>query len=272
MKSKFEFFSLKASSVVSAFASGILTELLIQFLDFSRYAINLNSNTEGIVYIEQVGSNELIIIALTAVVYIVLFCFLNYVIPFLIFRLRSIKYRGKLRYSKKQIVSKYNDIRLNLISLLDKASEYSDECCFKRMTSSFECISLEVNELYKIFCASSNRNKSSIKSAFRMHEARTHKTLLSDIGHYISLYDYLMLLKSIEEFYDELLCSIVGKTADNGIVNSTPLSQTDFSEMLIESANRYDLPKNLLYDFYTDIIGMKERICKLIQKAYDVTM
>lgn len=270
MKSKFESFSLKASSVVSAFASGILTELLIQFLDSSRYVINLNSDTDGIVYIEQVDSNALVIIALTAVVYFVLFCLLNYAIPFLFFRLKSIKYRGKLRYSKKQIVSKYNDIRFNLISLLDKASVYSDECRFKRIISSFECISLEVNELYKIFCASSNRNKSSIKSAFRMHEARTHKTLLSDIGNYISLYEYLMLLKSIDDFYDELLCSIVGKKADNGIVNSTPLSQTDFNKASINSEDRYDLPKKLLYDFYTDIIGMKERVGKLIQKAYDV--
>lgn len=182
---------------LSAIASGILTNVIYDELFPYYYEKIESSNSIMFIQIEQFNFFEKILIIMT--IFFVVWFLLSVIIPFIIKKIKDLSYKKRKVYSKKDIMTNYNNINKNVQKLIESnIIILSDENFKYNNTVLASEISNNINNLYKIFCPSKNAQKRIVKSAFRQGNT------INDIGKYISHYEFEALLNNIEIIFNSI--------------------------------------------------------------------
>lgn len=207
MKKSLKEILMDVSGIVAAFASGILTEQIVGFLSTSEIVVKSSKTKEELFEIQEVDENFLGVFFGTIICYVFLFWLLNNFFPFVICKLEQVRYKRKKRVRKSEFIEVYALAKQKILQYLFQSSEtesLDNRIDYRLML--FEQIAFEINILYKYFCVSSKKNKNALKCAFRI-QTKDEKKMLSDIGRYISKYDFISLLQSVDSFCESLLAN-----------------------------------------------------------------
>lgn len=180
MKQKNKQFT-KISSILSAIASGILTDLICEQFSATSFTITFNNNVYHIKSIED--SNLVFKLVAIVLVFFLIWFLIAILLPNFLYAIDRLKTKNKPKYTKHKLLERYTKLKDDAL----KAFTLSNKCDEPNLYlyELFKC----VNELDKLFSAVQPKV---IKSVFKKSNSA------SDIGYNISPYEFKLLINTLE--------------------------------------------------------------------------
>jgi hypothetical protein len=200
-KSKFSLLSDKIILVISSIASAVLTELIVELFSTDEYSVIYNEQANESIQIVQnnsgIGKIVLVILGIVAL-YSLLFILLKQLIPLLDYFFKP-RYTLKERYTQRQLVASYNNIKEEICKLYSES--HRKDIQEEELIIQFSSIIAHINSLHTKFIRGDKKTKTIINQIFRDKENAD----VNRIGEYISLYEYKALLTLVESLMQEVL-------------------------------------------------------------------
>lgn len=166
-----------------AVASSILTELLYDQLSNSHYEIQ---NIDQKVVLIQVDEHGLLWkLVFITMLFLSIWALISIVVPRLIGFLDRFRYKNVKKYSTKEVIANYNEVKDDIIRLCNLNSNYFNLLYVDEIAAA-------INQLYYTFCPQQKQNKRIVISSFRSD------SMVDDIGNLISPYEYKILINQAE--------------------------------------------------------------------------
>lgn len=218
-KNIFTLISNNSLLTLSSITSAVLTEFVVElFLDL------FTTNEYSIIYHDQINKSIQIVqnsngigsfllgILFVFIVYFILFLLSTTIISLLAY-LSTNRFHRKKIYTKTQLVSSYNAIKKEIISLY---SEYrNNETRLEERIILIGSFAAQINSLHKIFVADGSANPILVKKIFR----NANSSDILRAGEYITPYEYIALLDLVESFMQEQLNTKYKDCIQNDIIS-----------------------------------------------------
>lgn len=172
---------------ILALTSGVLTNTISAQVFPNSYN---GSYTDGTLLLDQVSDwNSLLRTIIIFCVFIIIWCLLAILIPFVEYIISKNRYWNKPRYKKEQIVRAFIDVkeRVKRLSVELQGGKDGKQCGLYVVD-----IALCINSLYEHFSPKAMPLKKVINTAFRGSQS------VENIGIYVSTYEYTACLELLE--------------------------------------------------------------------------
>lgn len=186
------------SSSVSAFASIILTSLIYDIISESHFEIDEVIDLEGRHYYtatEISRFNPLAQIVMTVSLFVIGLFIIRIALPKIISIISILVYKRKIFVSSKVIVERYDHICQRMIDILNDFENFTDDAVCALYQK--DVVNM-VNELYKLLCDKSGKQKNAVKYAFRQGGS------INDIGTLISFYEFKKRIEILDQMINKI--------------------------------------------------------------------
>lgn len=179
---------------LSALTASILTNIIYDEISTSHFERKIQNNNIYFVEVSNYSIYEKLFFLF--LLFSILWFLISMLIP-TILKLYSIrKPKKKKQLRKKEILHEYTRIKLHLNLLLQNIEQIKT---LQTSTLTYaEDISICINQLYTVFCPSSNIQKKVVKNVFRTGAS------ISDIGHAVSIYEYTEIINEAKYLLDNV--------------------------------------------------------------------
>lgn len=229
MKNIFKNGSRVASALITV-AAGMLTDLLYDVLAEEHFEGQIIDSVVQIIKISEHTTLERICIIV--VLFLLLWMFLSYGIPLVIYCVNSLRRHNIPRLDPEKVLSTYKDCKENVIDLQERVRNMTEE-----QTSAYVIVfsdaCLVIARLHKVFCSGKEKNQSIIKNSFRSGAT------VNDIDVRLSPYEYLAIIDVIQKVLETSYSKVSGKVSE--------LLDSDYDNMLRCLDDLKKIPEHFIY-------------------------